>query len=230
MASYTWADIDPNAHTATTHRFATLHNQHPLLLPPEAKAGWDTRLPMDARTISLALFTQAFPAGVDLIMTSPPMLPQHLPRAHKGQWQSAHATTGQISCLIQHLAATPEGGIGFVWNIPVGSPLPAHVLSMMGACTVLNAPKCGSGAHRPTCIWQNLLPKEELDEAYSYMHDPPHTVNEILALAGLGPWHLPSRDTTNSNANPLTALPRFRKRSTSPPGRHWSSRQRQDSS
>ena len=174
MASYTWADIDPDAHTATSHRLTRLHSRHPQLLPPEATEGCDTRLPMDARTITPALFAHAFPAGVDLIMTSPPMLPHHLPLAHRGQGQSAHATIGLISCLIQHLAATQEDGIGFVWDTPVGSPLPAHVLSMMGSSTVLKALKCGSGAHCPTRIWQNLLPKEELDEAYSNMHDPPN--------------------------------------------------------
>ncbi len=72
MAAYTWADIDPHAHAATTHRLARLHSRHPLLLPPETIEGWDTRLPMDAITITPALFTQAFPAGMDLIMTSPP--------------------------------------------------------------------------------------------------------------------------------------------------------------
>jgi len=93
------------------------------------------------------------------------MLPQHLPLIHLGQRVSAHATIGQISYLIQHLAATQEGGIGFIWDTPVGFPLPEHVLNMMGPSTVLNAPKCRSGAHRPIRIWQNLLPKEELDEA-----------------------------------------------------------------
>ncbi len=72
MASYTWADIDTYAHTATTHRLARLHNRHPLLLPLEAMEVWDTRLPMDAITITPELFTQAFPVGVDLIMTSSP--------------------------------------------------------------------------------------------------------------------------------------------------------------
>ena len=45
VASYTWADIDPDAHTATIHRLARLRNRDPLLLPPEATIGWDTRLP-----------------------------------------------------------------------------------------------------------------------------------------------------------------------------------------
>ncbi len=71
IASYTWADIDPDAHTTTAHRLTRLQSRHPLLLPTEATTGWDTRLPMDARTITPAQFTQAFPAGVDIIMTSP---------------------------------------------------------------------------------------------------------------------------------------------------------------
>jgi len=216
VASYTWADIDPDARTTTSHRLARLHNRHPLLLPPEAMEGWDTRLPMDARTITTELFTKAFPERVDLIMNSPPMMPQHLPRTRRGQGQPAHAVVDQISYLIQHLAATQENGIEFVWDTLVGPPLLTYVLEIMGPSTVLNAPKCGSGAHRPTRIWQNLLPKEELDEAYSNLKDPPHTGNGILEHAGLGSWHMPTRDTTSSTAIPTTFLLRFRTRP--PPG------------
>jgi hypothetical protein len=79
----------------------------------------------------------------------------------------------------------------------------------MRPATVLNAPKCGSGAHRPTCVWQNLLPKETLDEAYSNLPAPSSTVNEMLALAGLGSWHMPSGDTSHSTNTHPTALPRF---------------------
>ena len=183
MASYTWVDIDPDAHTATLHKVARLHDRHPLLLPPEAI---NTRLPMDARTITPELFIQASPAGVDLIMASPPMIPQHFPKAHRGQEQSARATVGQIRYLIHQLAASREDGIEFVWDTPVGSPLPAHVKKMMGPSTVQYAPKCGSGTHRPTHLWQNLLPKEEMDEASSNLNYPPHMVNEMLNLAGLG--------------------------------------------
>ena len=148
VASYTWADIDPDAHTATTHRLARLHARHPLLLPPEATNGWDTRLPMDTRTITPALFAQAFPAGVDVIMTSPPMLAKHLPKTIRGSGQPPHATVLQIHDLIRHLATTQEGGLGFVWDTPFGPPpLPAHVIDMMGPSIVLNAPKLGSGAH-----------------------------------------------------------------------------------
>ncbi len=76
--------------------------------------------------------------------------------------------------------------MGFVWDTPVRAPLPTHIQRMMGPSTVLNAPNCGSGAHRPIHLWQNLLPLEELEEAYSMVNAPPHTVNEIMDLAGLG--------------------------------------------
>jgi hypothetical protein len=144
VASYTWADVDPDAHAATTHRLARLLARHPLLLPPEATNGWDTRLPMDIRTITPALFAQAFPAGVDIIMTSPPMLAKHLPKTIRGSGQPSHATVFQIHDLIRHLATTQEGGLGFIWDIPFGPPLPAQIIDIMGPSTVLNAPKLGS--------------------------------------------------------------------------------------
>ena len=78
---------------------------------------------------------------------------------------------------------------------------------MMGPSTVLNAPKCGSGAHRPTHLWQNLQSKEELNEAYSNLNDPPHTVDEILDLAGLGSWKMPLGDTANPPPGGRVAQP-----------------------
>ena len=106
---------------------------------------------------------------------------------------------------------------------------------MMGPSTVINAPKCGSGAHRPTHLWQNLLPKEELDETYSNLKDPTHTVNEILDLAGLGSWKMPLGETTNSTATPPTHTqyyPALEQDPLLPPRAesYWASPQRQDSS
>ncbi len=75
-----------------------------------------------ARTITPALFAQAFRIGVDLIMTSPPMLAKHLPKTIRGSGQPAHATVLQIHGLIRHLATTQEGGLGFVWDTPFGPP------------------------------------------------------------------------------------------------------------
>jgi hypothetical protein len=80
---------------------------------------------------------------------------------------------------------------------------------MMGPSTVLNALKCGSGAHRPTRIWQNFLPLETLDEAYSNLPVLSRTVNDMLTLAGLGSWHMPPRDNLSSIITHPSALPRF---------------------
>ena len=172
---------------------------------------------MDTRSITPAQFTQAFPAGVDIIMTSPPMLTQHLPRTIRGHGQPAHATLQQILRLIQHLDSNQHGGIVFIWDSPVIPPLPAHIIAMMGPSTVLNAPKCGSGAHRPTQIWQNLLPKATLDEAYANLTDPRLTIDDILEVAGLGKWQTPPRDASSTTGTPHTALPRFGTRPTPPP-------------
>jgi hypothetical protein len=185
VASYTWADIDPDAHTATTHRLARLHSRHPLLLPPEATVGWDTRLPRDTRTITPELFTQVFPSGVDLIFTSPPMLDKHLPKQHRGIGQPAHATISQINYLIRHLATTQTGGLGFIWDAPHGPKLTPLMQTLMGPSTILNAPKCGSWAHRPTHIWQNLLPREKLEAAYLQLSGLQRPINDILDQAGL---------------------------------------------
>ncbi len=144
---------------------------------------WDTRLPRVTRTITPELLTQAFPTGVGLIMTSPPMLDKHLPRGHRGSGQPAHATISQISYLIRHLATTQEGGLGFVWDAPYGPKLTPQGQALMGPSTVLKAPKCGSGAHRPTHIWQNLLPKEKLEEAYLHMSGLLRPINDILDQA-----------------------------------------------
>jgi hypothetical protein len=54
------------------------------------------------------------------------MLPQHLPRAHGGGGQSAYATTKHIVRLIHHLSRTQTGGIGFIWDNLVRSPLSPH--------------------------------------------------------------------------------------------------------
>ena len=185
MASYTWADIDPDAHTATTYRLARLHNRYPLLLPPEATIGWDTRLPRDTRSITPELLARVLPTGVDLIMTSPPMLAKHLPGDHRGCGHHAHATISQINHLIRYLATTQEGGMGYIRDAPYGPKLSPQVHALMGPSTVLNAPKCGSGAHRPTHMWQNLLPKEELEEAYLQLSGLQRPINDILDHAGL---------------------------------------------
>ena len=161
---------------------------------------------MDTKTITPTLFTPAFPAGTKIITTSPPILAQHLPRAHKGGVQPAQAALLKIVRLIQYLATTQTGGVGFISDTSVRISLPAHVVHTMGPSTVLNAPKCGSGAHRPPHILQNLLPQSELEAAYKSIPNPLKPVDAILAAAGLGEWRTPLPADPTVTKQPRTML------------------------
>ena len=83
ISSYVWVDIDPDAHTVVSHRITHLRHQFPYLIPPEAIKDWDSRLPMDAHTISPELFRATFPEVIDLLLASPPMLASYLPMTHR---------------------------------------------------------------------------------------------------------------------------------------------------
>jgi hypothetical protein len=61
---------------------AQLRLQYPYLLPLEAIKEWDSRLPMDVRTISPKFLTAASPEEIDILLASPPMLAHHLPSSH----------------------------------------------------------------------------------------------------------------------------------------------------
>ena len=128
------------------------------------------------------------------------MLPQHLPRAHIGGGQSTNATTQQIVRLIHYLSSANPGGIGFLWDSSVRSPLPPHVHSTMGPSIVPNASKCGSGAHRPSHLWRNFVTNSKLENAYTTLSNPPRTVDEILATNGQEEWS--TVDTTAIETSP----------------------------
>ena len=77
MASCTWAYIDPDAHTTTTHRLARLHSRHPNLIPFRGYSRVGHPPTYGRMTITPAVFPHVFPTGVGLIMTNPLMLAQH---------------------------------------------------------------------------------------------------------------------------------------------------------
>ena len=171
---------------------------------------------MDTETITPTLFTQAFPVGMDVINTSSPILAQHLPCAHISGIQPAQAALLQLVRLTQHLTTTQPGGFGFIWDISVRTPLPAHVLHLMGPSSVLNASKCGSGAHRPTHIWQNFFPRPELEAAYKSLPNSPITLDAIMKTAGPEEWRAPRPADTIVPEQTRIMLPRFGTRSPTP--------------
>lgn len=52
IVSYTWADMNQDAHIATSHRIELLRQRYPPQLPPASSQGWDHRLPFNAKYIT----------------------------------------------------------------------------------------------------------------------------------------------------------------------------------
>jgi hypothetical protein len=145
------------------------------------------------------------------------MMAPYLSGSQRGGGQPAQAALFQIVWLIQHLVTTQTCGVGFVWDTSVRTPLPIHVLYIMGPSTILHAPKCGSGAHhRPTQIWQNFLPQPELEATYKSHQVSYKTVDDILATAGLEEWRTSRSTDPTVKEQARTMLPRFGTRAITP--------------
>ena len=109
-------DIDPDAHAAFSHRITHLRLQYSHLLPLEVIKDWDSRLPLDVRTISLELLTSTFPEGLDLLLASLPMLSRHLPRSHTVHTAMGPDDVRHILRRILHLSEAQPEGVGYTWN------------------------------------------------------------------------------------------------------------------
>jgi hypothetical protein len=114
--SYAWVDIDPYAHMVVFHGIADLELRFPLLFPSEATKVWDSRLPMDVRAISLELLRATFPEGIDLLLASPPMLPNHLPMTHRERSPMGPDVVRHIHRLILDLSKAQTRGVGYLWT------------------------------------------------------------------------------------------------------------------
>ena len=186
--SYVWEGIDPDAHTAASHRIARLRLQFPHLLPPETTKDWDSRLPMDVRTIFLELLRATFPEGIYLLLVSPPMLANHLSRPHREHTPSGPYVVQHILRLILHVSEAQPGGVGYLWNSSELHPPSANTLSLLGQDTLLDAPKCGSRAYRNTRIRQSLLPQDTLAAEHARMLPPTRPIEDALETSCLFVW------------------------------------------
>jgi hypothetical protein len=90
----------------------------------------------------------------------------------------------------------------------------------MGTSTILNAPKCGSGAHRPTHLWQNFVTNSTLENAYNTLINTPRTVDDILATNGLGAWSTTDTTAGETSARLHITLPRFGTKTATGPINH----------
>jgi hypothetical protein len=107
---------------------------------------------MDIRSISPEFFTNALPEGVDIIIASPPMLLQHLPKSNRGNTLPGKGAQQCLAQLINYLNETELGGVGFIWSTTELQPPSPHVIFLLGEESLVEARKGGSSAYRNTRV------------------------------------------------------------------------------
>jgi hypothetical protein len=140
---------------------------------------------MDTRSISPEVFTNATPEGLHIILTSPPTMAQHLPRAHRGNTLLVHGAPHSIAQLIQYLNEAHPGGVGFIRDtneLKLPTPL---VVSLLEQGSLIDDSKCVSVAYRNTQVWQNLMPYPTLNEAHARLPAPHRPVETAIGDVSL---------------------------------------------
>ena len=87
VASYSWADINPDALVAARARLRRLHHRYPDQLPLSALKGWNTRLPFNANCLSPGVLRN-FPdtrVSTDGLLQAPHASPTQVPASTRGQ-------------------------------------------------------------------------------------------------------------------------------------------------
>ncbi len=149
---------------------------------------WHSRLPMDVRTISPELLRATIPEGIDLLLASPSMLASHLPMTHRERTPVGPKVVRHILHLILYLSEAQPEGVGDLRNSSKLHPTSANTLTLMGQGTLLDASEYGSGAHRNTRIWKNLMPHDILEAEHARLLPPNRPADAALEVAELTSW------------------------------------------
>ncbi len=83
--------------------------------------------------------------------------------------------------------AQPEG-VGYLWNSSECHPASANTLTLMSQGNLLDSTQCGLGVRHNTRIWQNLLPRDNLEAEHARLRPSTHQVDAALKTAGLSNW------------------------------------------
>jgi hypothetical protein len=103
-------------------------------------------------------------------------------RTQRGTTNQHMSRYNKLVHLILHLSRTQSGGIGFIGGTSVRHPLPHHVFTTIKPSKVLNKPKYGSGAHKPTHMGNHFILKSAQESAY-HVHPSPWTMDIIVATS-----------------------------------------------
>ena len=185
IRSYAWADINPDAYLATKHRLQLLRTRYPRQLPASAIQGWDRRLPFNANCLSPEGISSMFPTGIDLVVAGPPCQPFSYAGRHRGLEDPRSKALLNVARLIHYPHHSQPRGVSYVIENVPGTDKHPEVQRMLGVPVWLDAPPCGSGAHRETLFWQNLATVQHVQEAFSALPTPTLSINDRLSEAGI---------------------------------------------
>ena len=219
MHSYTWADINPAAWTATRHRLTLLHARFATQFPMEASEGWDTRLPFNISSITPAMLTHCLPQGIDFIIAGPPCQPYSAAGLKKGIKDPRSLALIATARILTFLDGTQPSGVGYIIENVPGSDRHPAVKATLGTGTLLDAPPCGSHAKRAAIFWQNMLCPRALRRRFRALPPRPTTsINELLAQHGIQGWatqhqtlgrNICADDLLNQAGEDQRVLPKF---------------------
>ena len=159
-----------------------------------------------------------FPTGIDLVVAGPPRQPFSTAGSNRGLEDPRSKALLNVAKLIHYLHHTQPLGVSYIIENVPGTDKHLEIQRMVGDPVRLDAPPCGSGAHRETLFWQNLAPVRPIQEAFDALPTPTCTINDRLSRAGLGAWRSlpryshPPQQTFGKNGHrlpPDIALPKF---------------------
>ena len=188
IRSYAWEDINPDAYLATQHRLLLLRSRCPRQLPAAAIQGWDRRLPFNANCLSPEGIRAMFPSGIDLVVEGPPCQPFSSAGRHRGLEDPRSKALLNVARMIHYLHHTQPHGVSYIIENVPGTDKHPEVRRMLGDPLWLDAPPCGSGAHRETLFWQNLAPSCSTQAAFHALPTPERCINDRLSDSGMSTW------------------------------------------
>ena len=217
VASYSRADINPDALVAVRARLRRLHLKYPNQLPLSALTGWNTRLPFNANCLSPGVLRN-FPNGIHWVVAGPPCQPYSHAGKHKGTRDPRSTALLNVARLIRLLEEVQPSGVGFILENVPGLHRHPEILDMLGPGVELDAPPGGSGTKRATRFRQNFMDPEALREAFDDLPAPNRSVNDLLRQHDISDWstqamvlgyNIARYDKYNEPGAPQIALPKL---------------------
>ena len=171
-----------------------------------------------------------FPTGIDLVVAGPPCQPFSYAGRHRGLEDPRSKALLNVARLIHYLHHSHPRGVSYVIDNVPGTDKHPEVQRMLGVPVWLDAPPCGSGAHKETLFWQNLATVQHVQDAFTALPTPTLSINDRLSDAGMSSWrsqprfsHPPNSQSEANTTAYLLTLPSRSLRATRAPTRSESS-------